>query len=362
MMKDNRSSGTFLALLWPLFLLASLVFVVGCGNGGEEGGEVVDTIPVEVTSPSRGDLERTLLFSGTIDPWREASLGAQISGRVEKIFVEVGEKVRAGELLVQMSGEQLTQAEAQFRSAEKDWKRMKSLLDKGTITQQAFEKIEAGYEAAQANYELVLESTRIKAPFSGTITAKYLEEGEVFTLMPGAAGSPAILEIMQLDPVKVVLQIAERDLPAVRRGMSVRLSADAFPGREFVGRVNRLDPTVDPRSRMGSVELEIQNPRSFLRPGMFARVTVVLETRKGVLTLPAESVLSENGETFVYLVEEGVAQRRSVQTGFSTREVTEILSGVTAEDSVIRVGQRIVTPGQRLKVVEPYSGEVEGQS
>lgn len=314
---------------------------------------------MEVTVPTLGDLERALSFSGTIEPWRDASLGAQISGRVEKIFVEVGEEITSGTLLVQMSGEQLTQAEAQFRSAEKDWRRMKSLLDKGTITQQAFEKIDAGYEAARAGYELVLESTRIKAPFYGTITAKYLEEGEVFTLMPGAAGSPAILEIMQLDPVKVMLQVAERDVPEVRRGMSVRLTTDAYPEREFTGKVNRIDPTIDPRSRMGGVELQIGNPGHLLKPGMFARVKVVLEERRGALTLPPECVLSENGETFVYLIEEGLAARRSVEIGLSTTEVTEVLSGITSEDSVISVGQRVVAPGQRVKVLNPEKVETE---
>jgi len=317
---------------------------------------------VEVTVPTLGDLERALSFSGTIEPWRDASLGAQISGRVEKIFVEVGEEITSGRLLVQMSGEQLTQAEAQFRSAEKDWRRMKSLLDKGTITQQVFDKAEAGYEAARAGYELVLESTRIKAPFPGTITAKYLEEGEVFTLMPGAAGSPAILEVMQLDPVKVMLQVAERDLPEIRKGMSVRLTTDAYPEREFTGRVNRIDPTIDPRSRMGGVELQIGNRGRLLKPGMFARVTVVLEEHKQVLTLPAECVLTENGEGFVYLVDDGIARKQLVNTGLSTSGVVEVLSGVAPDDIVIRVGQRIVTPGEKVKVVNPVETEPEERS
>jgi membrane fusion protein (multidrug efflux system) len=362
MMNKNRFPKALSAQFLALLVFATALLLAGCGGAPEQGGEQAEAIPVEVVHPTRGDLERSLSFAGTIEPWREASLGAQISGRIEKIFAEVGEEVSAGQLLVQMSGEQLTQAEAQFRSAEKDWRRMKSLLDKGTITQQTFDKVDAGYEAAKASYELVLESTRLKAPFSGTITAKYLEEGEVFTLMPGTAGSPAILEIMQLDPVKVSLQASERDLPGLRRGMTVRLTTDPFPGREFVGKVNRIDPTVDPRSRMGSVELRIDNPRRLLKPGMFARVTVVLAEHRNTLTLPAECVLSENQETFVYLVNEGVARKRLVQTGLGTSELVEILSGVTSEDSVIRVGQRIVIPGQEVKIVNPAESEPEERS
>lgn len=358
-MRNRPFSRKSLTLLPPLFLVALMLSLSGCGGGPEEKDVATEAIPVEVTFATRADLERTLSFSGTVEPWREASLGAQISGKIEKIFVEVGEEVKARKPLVQMTGEQLTSAKAQLTSTEKDWNRMRVLLEKGTITQQAFDKIDASYEAARANYELVLESTRIKAPFSGTITAKYLEEGEVFTLFGGAAGSPAILEIMQLDPVKVRLQVAERDLPEVRRGMSVRLSIDAFPQREFVGKVNRIDPTVDPRSRMGRVELQVSNSRRLLKPGMFARVKVVLEEHRGALTLPPECVLSENKETFVYLVNDGVANRQQVLTGLSTSGEVEILSGVTSEDSVIRVGQRIVTPGQRVKVVNPVETGAE---
>jgi membrane fusion protein (multidrug efflux system) len=362
MMHNDRNSTRLSFRFWTLPLFAATLFLAGCGGAPKEGDKLVEAIPVEVTVPALGDMERVLSFSGTIEPWRDASLGAQISGRVEKIFVEVGEEVSSGTLLVQMSGEQLTQAEAEFRSAEKDWKRMKTLLDKGTITQQVFDKIDAGYEAARAGYELVLESTRLKAPFSGIITAKYLEEGEVFTLMPGAAGSPAILEIMQLDPVKVNLQVAERDLPDLRRGMPVRLTTDAYPEREFTGKVNRIDPTVDPRFRMGSLELQISNTRHSLKPGMFARVTVVLSEHKNTLTLPAECVLSENQETFVYLVNDGVARKRLVQTGLSTSELVEVLSGVSSEDTVIRVGQKIVIPGQEVKVVNPVEGQPEERS
>jgi len=358
-MRNRPFSRKSLTLLPPLFLVALMLSLSGCGGGPEEKEVVTEAIPVEVTFATRADLERTLSFSGTVEPWREASLGAQISGKIEEIFVEVGEEVKARKPLVQMTGEQSTSAKAQLTSTEKDWNRMRVLLEKGTITQQAFDKIDASYEAARANYELVLESTRIKAPFSGTITAKYLEEGEVFTLFGGAAGSPAILEIMQLDPVKVRLQVAERDLPEVRRGMSVRLSIDAFPQREFVGRVNRIDPTIDPRSRMGGVELQIGNPGRLLKPGMFARVKVVLEEHRGALTLPPECVLSENKETFVYLVNDGVANRQQVQTGLSTSGEVEILSGVTSEDSVIRVGQRIVTPGRRVEVVNPVETGAE---
>jgi len=361
-MRNRPFSRKSLSSFLPLLLLALAVLLSACAGGPEEKEAATEAIPVEVTFAIRGDIERTLSFSGTVEPWREASLGAQISGRVEKIFVEVGEEITSGRLLVQMSGEQLTQAEAQFRSAEKDWKRMKSLLDKGTITQQAFEKIDASYEAARAGYELVLESTRIKAPFSGTITAKYLEEGEVFTLVPGTAGSPAILELMQVNPVKVTLQVAERDLPDLRRGMPVRLTTDAYPEREFTGKVNRIDPTIDPRFRMGGVELQIGNPGRLLKPGMFARVTVVLEEHKQVLTLPAECVLTENGEGFVYLVDDGIARKQLVNTGLSTSGVVEVLSGVTPDDIVIRVGQRIVTPGEKVKVVNPVETEPEGRS
>ena len=326
--------------------------LMGCGGEDEKRHEagILESIPVEVTAPRRADIGWTLSFAGNIQPYREASLGAQISGKVERIFVDIGDKVHSGQLMVQMSGEQLTQAEAKFRAAQKDWERMKSLLAKGTITHQAFDQVDAAYQAAEAAYELVLASTQIKAPFSGVVTAKYLDEGEVFTMFPGSAGSPAILKLVQLDTVKVIVQAAERDLAALQVGLLATIRVDSYPGQMFEGSVRRVEPVVDPRTRTTKVEIVIVNKDGLLRPGMFARSDILMEDHPDALVLPRECVLRSNGESFVYVAGGGVAWRRAVDVGLSEGDVTEVVQGVSLRDSVICVGQRLVKDGSAIKV------------
>lgn len=324
----------------------------GCGGEDEKSHELErpESIPVEVTAPHRADIVWTLSFAGNIQPYREASLGAQISGKVERIFVDIGDKVHSGQLMVQMSGEQLIQVEAKFRAAEKDWERMKSLLAKGTITQQAFDQVDAAYQAAQAAYELVLASTQIKAPFSGVVTAKYLDEGEVFTMYPGSAGSPAILKLVQVDTVKVIVQAAERDLAALKVGLPATIRVDSYPGQTFEGSVHRVEPVVDPRTRTTKVEIVIVNKDGPLRPGMFARSDILMEDHRDALVLPRECVLRSSGEYFVYVASGGIARRRAVEIGLVERDVTEVVQGVSLRDSVICVGQKLVKDGSAIEV------------
>ncbi|RLC37132.1 hypothetical protein DRH29_02935 [candidate division Kazan bacterium] len=340
--------------LGNLAILLLTVALIGCDKSQVENDKAMasNVVPVKITPVTLGDIDRRLDFVGTLEPWQKAALGSQIPGKVEKIFVEEGDRVDKGDVLVQMSDEQLVQAQANLASLEKDWQRMKCLLEKGTVTQQAFDQIDAAYTAAKAGYEMVLSSTRIDAPFSGIITAKYMEEGEIFSLMPGPAGSPAILEIMDLDNMKITIAVPEKDLPVFSPGLKVIISVDAYPGEEFHAEVNRIAPTVNPRTRMGGIELKMRNYRGKLKPGMFARVSVIIKARRGVLIVPTKCILEENGGTYVFLAESGKAQSKPVKIGLQNAKITEIIDGIELGDSIISTGQRVVKPGDSIRIVE----------
>ncbi len=191
---------------WGWIAAVSIIaLAAGCaGNEGEKTVAAVDeAIPVRTAVVARRMLTRSLVFSGSMEPWKEAALGAQMPGRIQKIFVEEGDRVVAGDLLVQMGDEQLTQAEAQFVGVQKDWERMRTLLQKGTVSTQMFDQIDARYKAAKASRDLVRESTRLRAPFPGVVAEKLMNEGEVFTLFPSSESAPAILKLMQVDRLKV---------------------------------------------------------------------------------------------------------------------------------------------------------------
>ena len=343
----------------PLVLAAAAITLAGCGSGGGGEEQAEERVrPVSVATVEMSRVTPTLEFSGSIVPAREASVGAMVSAQVKTIHVEPGDRVVEGDLMVEMAGEQLTQAQAQFIAIEKDWERMTRLLDAGAVTQQAFDQVDAGYQAAKAGYDLVLESTMIRAPFDGIVSATYLEEGEVFVLMPGgSASTPAIVEVVQMDRVKVRIAVSERDLPEVRKGLRARVEVATYPDRVFEGSVTLVEPVVSSATRSAAAEVTIPNPGELLRPGMFANLTLELEPRD-VLLVTHDGVLQQEGtgRYFSMLYEDGHARRVDVELGHAAGESHEVLSGLEDGQTVITTGRYRLADGARV-VIRQEEGE-----
>lgn len=343
-----------------LALTAALTIAVsGCGRGGAEtAGTDERIVPVEVATVMTEEVTPVLTFSGDVQAGREASVGAMMSAQVKRILVEPGDRVDEGDLMVEMSGEQLTQAEAQYVAVKKDWERMTRLLERGAVTQQAYDQIDARYQAAKASYELVLESTQIRAPFSGVVSDTYLEEGEVFVLMPGGSSStPAIVEVVKMDEVKVEIGVSERDLRDVRKGLKADVEVAAYPGRVFEGTVTLVEPVVRPMTRTAKAEIVIPNPGGRLRPGMYARLALELAPRE-VLLVAHDGVLQQEGTGRYYsmLYEDEHARRVDVVLGHTIGERHEVLSGLEAGQTVITTGRYRLPDGARVAIHSEEDG------
>ena len=354
--KPNGASAAALAALSVLAILA--VALPGCG-GGEVAEEDADrVVPVAVSTVETGTVTPVLEYSGTIEGLREASVGAAMSGRVETFRVEAGDRVGAGDVLVEMAAERLTQAEAQFVAAEKDWERMKRLLEKGAVTEQAFDQVDAAHEAAKASYELVLESTRIRAPFPGVVSATYMEEGEVFILMPGgAATTPALVELVQMDTVKVAVAVPERDFLEVGKGLPAERSVSSQPGRGFRGEVSLVEPVLRTGSRTATAEISVPNPDEALRPGMFAHVTLELSPRETLL-IPHDAVVQQEGTASYYamVAQDGRARRVDIELGALFGESYELLGGLEEGTTVITAGRYRLPDGAAIRVRDEEGG------
>ncbi len=348
-----KNGGTTLKRVTLLVLVVSLM-LTGCGRsgGGEEQAEV-RVRPVEVAVVEMTNVTPTLEFSGTILPAREASVGAMMSAQVKSILVEPGDRVSEGELMVEMTGEQLVQVEAQFVAIQKDWERMGRLLEASAITQQAFDQVDAAYVAAKASYDLVRESTMIRAPFDGIVSATYLEEGEVFVLMPGSASTPAIVEIVRMDEVKIEIAVSERDLPELRKGLKAKVEVAAYPGRVFEGTVTLIEPVVNSRTRTAKAEVTIPNGGELLRPGMFAGLTLEL-TPRDVLLVTHDGVLQQEGtgRYFAMLYDDGVARRADVELGHTINGYHEVIAGLEAGQTVITTGRYRLGDGARVSIAQ----------
>jgi membrane fusion protein (multidrug efflux system) len=351
-MKETRMKRTsFITLALVLAVAASVVFSGGCGRGEEGTTDVAQSVPVETMRVAPSLVAPSLSYSGSVTAGRKALLGAEIQGRVERIHVEVGDRVARGALLAEMASEQLIQAEAQYIVVEKDRERMRTLLEKGAVTQQAFDQVAARYEAAKAAYDMIHRSARITAPFAGVISGRYLDEGEVFTLMPTGTGSPAVFELIQMDPVKIVINVAERERPSVSPGLVASVTVDGFPGNVFRGKVERVDPAFDPMTRTSSSEVVVPNPDELLRPGMFADVELTLGERS-VLLVSRDAIVRQEGTGvfYVYVVENQTAHRRELELGQSFGQDVEVLRGLTEGDEVVTAGRYRLQDGTAVRV------------
>jgi membrane fusion protein (multidrug efflux system) len=335
-----------------LVIVAVLAALAAGGCGGRQAATPpAQAVPVDVTEVGYSDVRPVLSYSGTVSASRKALLAAQIQGRIERFHVDVGDRVKEGDLLVELGGEQLAQARAQYEAAEKEWSRVSALLDKRAVTQQAYDQTKAAYESAKASFQLVQGSAEIRAPFDGVVTERLLDAGEVFVLMPGAAGAPAILELARIDSVKVELELSERDFMRAEKGLSATVAVEAHPGETFHGEVSRVDPAVDPASRTATVEIVVANRSEKLRPGMFADVALELSKRRALLVTRNALVRQEGtGSFYVYVVEDGKARRRNLELGSSFGENVEVVSGLKAGDRVVTAGRYRLNDGSPVTV------------
>jgi len=320
--------------------LPVLISAAGCGRGAEDETAVEETFPVETVEVVYSAVSPVLTYTGTVLPVRKALLGAQIQGPIEKLHVDTGDEVREGDLLVELASEQLTQAEARYVAVEKDRERMKSLLQKGAVTEQVFDQTDASYQAARATYDMVLEATRIRAPFDGVITERFFDEGEVFTLMPVATPKPAILELSDVHEVKILVEVAAKERLLARVGLPAEITVDAYPRRVFRGTLQRIDPGLDRISRTSTADIIIDNLAGDLMSGMFADVELTLSEKEGLLVTRDAMIRQEGtGSFYAYVVENGTAHRRSLVLGEGFGEQVEVLEGLAAGDIVVTAGR-----------------------
>jgi len=240
--------------------------------------------------------------------------------------------VQAQDAQVQVARSQIDTSQSQVRLAE---------------TQ--VEQQQAGLRMAQMH----VDDTRMTAPFAGYVSQRALDVGAAVSNQAAATSnaSVAILVIQEIDPVKVQVEVPERDVPRVRNGNAVRLTTDAYPGQTFTGTVARIVHALDPRTRTMGVEIEIPNPERLLKPGMYARVQLVLEVLRGVLVVPLEAVGGAEGRPSILAVRDGKVVALPVQLGAADGPRIQVVRGVGPKDQIILQGKELVRDGQAVKAV-----------
>ncbi len=343
-------------------IMGILPLMIGFSGCSGSGGDAADNNPgaaeermeaVRVMELEFSDISRSITHSANMQAFREVHLAPASPGRVDRIHVEVGTRVSGGQLLAEMDRTQLNQARVQLESLSKDYRRLDTLRRTGSIPQQQYDQIKTQYELALSNVEFLEENTRLLAPFTGVVSGKYFENGEMFSGAPNTpVGKAAILSLVQTSPLKARINVSERYYPQIKTGMPVRITSDVLPGEIFNGTVLRIYPTIDQVTRTFTIEASIPNPDDKLRPGMFARAGIDISQDR-VFAVPSLAILKLQGsnERFVFLEEDGRARRVVVELGDRFDDMVEIISDqINAGDNLIVAGQARLLDGVAVSV------------
>ena len=328
-----------------MFLAGAVVLAAGCGNNGKKEAAQAEAV-VENVAPTvavqqvfvRG-VPQMATYTSTVQAYVKNNIAPQMAGRITKINVEIGDFVKAGQILAEIDKAQLLQAQLQLQNQEVELQRLKSLYEAGGLSQSDYDAIQMQYNVLKTQVDNLVENTTLRSPINGVVTARNYDVGDMYAM------SMPIFTVEQIVPVKILVGVSESDYSKVKKGDSVEITADAIPGKTFYGKVNRIYPTVDPATRTFTIEVKVDNNYRTLRPGMFVRATVNFGKNNSVV-IPDVAVVKQqgSGERFVYLLnEDGTVSYQKVVLGRRMGAEYEVLEG-------IQDGAKVVTGGQiRLK-------------
>ncbi|MBP1670988.1 MAG: mdtA [Bacteroidetes bacterium] len=285
-------------------------------------------------------------FTGNIEPYAKNSISSSASQRIEKIYVEVGTRVRKGQLLVQMENLNYGNAKTQIENLKIDMSRIDALYAAGGVSKQQSDQIHTQVKVAEESLRNLDKNTKLLSPIDGVVTQRNFDNGDL------TMGQP-ILVVMQLQPVKIMISISEEFFPKVKIGTPVEISLDIYEGQKFPGKVSLIYPTIDAASRTFQVQVSINNPKMEIRPGMFARAKVELGAKNRVV-VPDKSVIKQQGtnDKYIYVLDGETVLFTKVELGRRIGAQYEILSGIENGQKVVVAGMNNLVDKAKVEVTE----------
>lgn len=323
-------------------------FFAGCGNSSTETTtEEVRVAQVQTQRLEKMTIARVLDLSTTLQGYETVNVAPSISGRIEHIFVEVGDNVSKGQMLVRMDQNQYKTTKLTYANLGVEMARMEALIETGSVSQQTYDQTKLSYDQTKENLDFLETNTYVKAPFSGAISAKNYEDGELYS-------GQAILTLTQINKLKALVGIPETYFPNIKTGMKAELTSDIYPGKIFPATIEIIYPTIDAATHTFQVKLQIPNGTQLLRPGMYVKTRIGLGKANAII-VPYQSVQKLIGanDRYVFLNENGCAKRVAVQLGQRFNEQIEITGeGIEEGAELVTVGQAKLIDGIKLNVVQ----------
>ncbi|MFY9314598.1 MAG: efflux RND transporter periplasmic adaptor subunit [Burkholderiales bacterium] len=316
-----------------------------------------------------GALERALPLTGSLTPFTEATVKAKVAGELVAVPVREGESVKQGQVLARVDLTEvqakvaareadMQAAKAQLIWAEKNRGQQKALLEKGFISQSAFDNVQSSHDVAAAKLraaeaDLVvarksLGDAVLIAPFSGTVSQRHAQPGERVAL------DAKVVSVVDLSRLELEAPVPPAAIGAVSVGQSLSFRVEGFGERAFAGRIERINPAATAGSRSISVYAVIDNREGLLRGGMFAQGSLTLARVEQALAVPVTAVREEIGQPFVYAIENGLVKRKNVKLGApDSAGRVQVLEGLAAGDRIVRVNLGSLREGLQARLAGP---------
>ena len=328
-------------------IITAAALLSGCGANTEEVSQ--DRVEQVRTTPlAYQEVSRQIELSTTLQGYEEMNISPSLTGIIEKIYVEVGDRVRKGDTLVRMDQNQLNTTRLAYANLQIEMNRVEMLLESEAISQQTYDQTKLSFDQTAESLRFLEENTFVLAQYDGVISAKSYEDGELY------AGAQPILRLTQINELKAYVNVPETYFPLVKKGMKVNVYSDIYPDKVFPATIEIVYPTIDPASHTFTLKLRISNSSELIRPGMY--VSTVLDLgRTEALVVPYQAVLRLIGSNnrYVFVDEDGVAKRVFVEIGERHDQTIEISSdSLKVGDPIVTTGQAKLVDGVRLNVVK----------
>lgn len=330
-----------------LSLAALAVLAVACKSDDKAGTAQQAKPQVKIAKVTSEDIPQAETYTATVESDVKNDIAPNTPYRIEKIYVDVGDNVRQGQVLVQLDASNLQQLKLQVENQKIEFNRTSQLYQVGGASKAEYDNAKLQLDVLSTQLKQLMQNTQLTAPISGVVTARNYDSGDMYS-----QGQP-VLTIEQINPVKVMVNISEVYYKQVFKGMPVDIELDAYEGETFYGKVTIVYPTVDQSTHTFPVEVTINNSSQKVRPGMFARATVNFGDKNHVL-VPDEALVKQigAGDRYVYIYKNGKVSYNKVELGKHIGTKYEILSGVNPGDDVVIAGQSRLANGKEVEVVK----------
>jgi RND family efflux transporter MFP subunit len=367
--KKNSLFKLLLPALLTFFMLSCNVPLQEEESEAASGGAA----PVKVMEVKRQRISEKINYTGLIEAREKIVITPELGGKIAKIYVDEGERVRKGDILAELDTRtirlQLQQAEAGLavakantNDAQRNMERMERLRKENAVSEQQYEKVKLAFESAEAQLKQAeaaldlaehnLDISIMKAPFNGVVASKNAEVGDIINPMMGGGFSTAsggVLTLVDFSSVKIHIQVSHEDVVRIKKGQKANLTVKAFPEKVFSGKVRVVNMAADPVSKKFDVEVQVQNTGLLLRPNIFGEVVLEVSTHEDALVIPQNAVVEGS---YVFVAEGDRAVKKKITIGLQNTSLLEVVQGLDEGESVIVEGNYGLEEGTVIEISE----------